>query len=97
LFRFVAGGINQIMSLSGTIPIMYNGAQYNIPITVWIPEPYPYKPPVSLVTPVGNMIIKSKHQHVDSAGIVYLPYISAWNPRYLILFYYLFYFVFPFF
>ena len=26
------------------------------------------------------MVIKQKHQHVDSAGIVYLPYITAWNP-----------------
>lgn len=26
------------------------------------------------------MIIKPKHRHVDSAGMVYLPYLSTWSP-----------------
>lgn len=71
---------NSIMFLSGTVPIFYNKAQYNIPVNIWITEHYPFQPPICYVTPTPEMIIKPKHKHVDSAGMIYMPYLSSWNP-----------------
>jgi len=72
---------NQILYFAGTIPIFYSGAQYNIPISIWIVEDYPFSPPTCYVTPTADMIIKPKHKHVDSNGLCYLPYLSSWNPN----------------
>jgi len=72
---------NQILFLTGTIPIFYNGAQYNIPVAIWVVETYPYSPPVAYVTPTSDMIIKPRHRHVDSGGMCYHPYLSSWNPN----------------
>jgi len=79
----LAHGASQsnILYLAGTVPIFYNGTQYNIPVNIWIIEAYPFSPPVCYVTPTPGMIIKSKHRHVDSSGMCYLPYLSNWNPN----------------
>lgn len=58
----------------------YKGSRYNIPMTFWIVEMYPYHPPVCFVSPTANMMIKSKHKHVDDNGQCYLPYTANWNP-----------------
>jgi len=71
---------NPILYLAGTIPILYNNNQYNIPIAIWVVEAYPFAPPSCFVTPTADMIIKPKHRHVDSQGMCYLPYLSSWNP-----------------
>ena len=68
-----------LLSLSGTIPIYYKGSTYHIPIFIWIPYEYPYRPPSIYVTPTNEMRIKERHKHVDSAGMVYLPYLNQWN------------------
>ncbi len=31
----------RLLKTEGTIPVHYQGAKYNIPILVWIPEHYP--------------------------------------------------------
>jgi len=49
-------------------------------VNIWVVENYPYAPPSCYITPTSDMIIKSKHRHVDSNGVVYLPYLSSWNP-----------------
>lgn len=41
----------QIMFLSGTVPIVYNSVQYNIPVSIWLVETYPLSPPLAYVTP----------------------------------------------
>jgi len=69
-----------VLYLAGTIPIFYNNVQYNIPVSIWLTEAYPFAPPVCYVTPTPDMIIKPKHRHVDSQGMCYLPYLSTWNP-----------------
>jgi len=74
-------GAGQVVYLAGTIPVMYNGVQYNIPVSIWVVDAYPHAPPVAYVTPTPDMIVKPKHRHVDSAGMTYLPYLSSWNAR----------------
>eukprot|EP01112_Ceratiomyxa_fruticulosa_P010891 TRINITY_DN2903_c0_g1_i1.p1 TRINITY_DN2903_c0_g1~~TRINITY_DN2903_c0_g1_i1.p1 ORF type:complete len:387 (+),score=78.78 TRINITY_DN2903_c0_g1_i1:171-1331(+) len=69
-----------LLHLVGTIPIIYGGVQYNIPIKLWIVDQYPYAPPTVFVSPTPEMIITPRHKHVDAAGMVYLPYLSTWSP-----------------
>jgi ESCRT-I complex subunit TSG101 len=66
--------------LSGVIPISYNGANYNIPVTIYIDPPYPNQPPRIFVTPTADMMIKPNHKSVDANGRVYLPELTRWNP-----------------
>jgi len=73
------GRTSTLLQLHGTVPIYFKGAQYNIPVTIWIGEKYPLVPPTCYVTPTKDMRIKSKHRHVDMHGMVYLPYLNQWN------------------
>jgi len=72
----------QLLCLYGTVPIFYNNSQYNIPVTIWVVDQYPMLPPTVFVSPTPDMIIKPRHQHVDSTGMTYLPYLSSWNISY---------------
>jgi len=74
--------ILQMVNLRGTIPISYRQAVYNIPISIQIPESYPFLAPSVFVVPTENMIISPNHGHVDPAtGTCYLPYLKTWNPQ----------------
>lgn len=77
-----------LLTLSGTIPMYYKGARYNIPMNFFIVEMYPYHPPMCFVAPSESkssynntnnidMIIKPRHRHVNSQGLCYLPYLST--------------------
>ena len=69
-----------VLALTGTLPIYYRSNCYHIPVSLFIPEEYPFRPPVAYVTPTRDMRIKERHPHVDSAGVVYLPYLHQWGP-----------------
>jgi len=77
--NFTNGTKKQLLNLYGTIPMMFRGTKYNIPMSFWIPETYPQSAPISFVSPTETMIIKPKHRHVDSQGRCYSPYLSRWN------------------
>ena len=70
-----------LLSLTGTVPIYYKHVGYHIPIAIYLPLHYPLHPPSVYVTPTRDMRIKERHKHVDSAGVVYLPYLHEWNGR----------------
>eukprot|EP00871_Galdieria_phlegrea_P005486 jgi/Galph1/5939/GphlegSOOS_G4617.1 len=74
------GMVSKLICLGGTIVIRYKGNGYNIPVDIWIPEPYPNYPPLVYVTPTSDMYIAKNHPHVDSSGLVYLPYLADWKP-----------------
>lgn len=57
------------------------GAKYNIPILIWLPERYPTQAPLVYVTPTSNMIVKIGHSFVDPSGLVRSPYLSHWMPN----------------
>jgi hypothetical protein len=57
------------------------GAKYNIPILIWLPERYPSQAPLVYVTPTSNMIVKIGHSFVDPSGLVHSPYLSHWMPN----------------
>ncbi|OQR99144.1 hypothetical protein ACHHYP_07257 [Achlya hypogyna] len=73
------GTTSTMLSLSGTIPIYYNGNQYNIPVEIWMPEAYPFAAPTCYVRPTADMMIRPGHPHVDQNGLILLPYSTHWD------------------
>jgi len=75
------GAESSLLVLGGTIPISYQGNTYNIPMEIFITEGYPMTPPMCYVRPTASMALKIPHRHVDTEGLVYLPYLHTWNAR----------------
>eukprot|EP00457_Paulinella_chromatophora_P005997 gb/GEZN01006015.1/.p1 GENE.gb/GEZN01006015.1/~~gb/GEZN01006015.1/.p1 ORF type:complete len:387 (+),score=80.06 gb/GEZN01006015.1/:86-1246(+) len=73
------GTCQRLLYFNGTIPITIQGVTYHIPVNMWLPLNFPQMPPICYVTPTATMFIKPRHQHVDLQGMVYLPYLHAWN------------------
>jgi len=59
----------------------YKGASYNIPLDIYLPPPYPVRPPVAFVRPTSTMLVKENHRHVAPDGMVYMPYLHEWRPH----------------
>ncbi|GAB0490227.1 hypothetical protein MMPV_001459 [Pyropia vietnamensis] len=71
-----------LLCLHGTLPVVYQGATYNIPIELLLTVNHPLHPPLVYVRPTHSMVIAPQHRHVDVDGKVYLPYLSEWShPR----------------
>ncbi|PWW75334.1 UEV-domain-containing protein [Tuber magnatum] len=66
-----------LLHLHGTIPVLFRGATYNIPLTIWLPHTYPRQPPMAFVTPAKDMLIRPGN-HVDPSGRCYHPYLANW-------------------
>ena len=54
-------------------------AGYYVPLAVFLRADHPQNPPVCIVTPTPDMMIKPNHNHVDVQGVVYLPYLHTWS------------------
>ncbi|XP_052018291.1 ubiquitin-conjugating enzyme E2 variant 3 isoform X6 [Apodemus sylvaticus] len=67
-----------LLNFTGTIPVMYQGKTYNIPIRFWILDSHPFAPPICFLKPTANMEI-SVGKHVDAKGRIYLPYLQNWS------------------
>mmetsp|Transcript_14670 Transcript_14670/g.16280 ORF Transcript_14670/g.16280 Transcript_14670/m.16280 type:complete len:463 (+) Transcript_14670:23-1411(+) len=70
-----------LVKIAGTIPANFRGSNYNVPIAMYLPLGYPQQRPIVYVTPTPQMRIKQNHPHVDSSGVVYLPYLSSWHKQ----------------
>eukprot|EP00762_Andalucia_godoyi_P003982 ANDGO_05607.mRNA.2 Protein ELC len=68
-----------VIALTGTIPIDFRGAQYNIPVSIHIPHAYPIQPPIPVVVPTPQMIIKEGHKNVQATGTFVHPYLQNWK------------------
>ena len=64
------GRVTRLLRAEGTVPIYYQGAKYNIPIKMFLPEGFPRVGPICYVTPTSNMLIKPGHGLVDGGGLV---------------------------
>lgn len=69
-----------LLILSGTIPIEYRTATYNIPVDIWIPRQYPREPPITYVRPTNDMLIR-KSINVDPSGRVQIEYLQRWERK----------------
>ncbi|KAG0299482.1 hypothetical protein BGZ98_010020 [Dissophora globulifera] len=67
-----------LLSLIGTIPIVYQSATYNIPVAFWLPTTYPTVAPIVFVTPTALMLVKAG-KYVDISGKCYHPYLAYWS------------------
>nr|XP_012621065.1 ubiquitin-conjugating enzyme E2 variant 3 isoform X2 [Microcebus murinus] len=67
-----------LLNFTGTIPVMYQGNTYNLPIRFWILDSHPFAPPICFLKPTANMGI-SVGKHVDAQGRIYLPYLQNWS------------------
>lgn len=74
---FPNGNSALLLHLSGTIPVLFRGATYRFPISLWVPHAYPREPPLVYVTPTETMVVRPG-QHVDPQGQVYHPYLVGW-------------------
>ncbi|CAN8077262.1 unnamed protein product [Agarophyton chilense] len=70
----------RLVVLQGTIPIVYKGAPYKIPVHVWVMAYHPLGPPHIFVVPTNTMVLRPRHPHVAENGFVHLPYLSQWDP-----------------
>ncbi|XP_052202120.1 protein ELC-like [Diospyros lotus] len=67
-----------LLQADGTIPMLFQGVTYNIPIVIWLMESYPRHPPLVYVNPTRDMIIKRPHSFVNPSGLVSTPYLQNW-------------------
>ena len=77
-FVFDTGEVTQMLNLTGTIPVEYKGATYNIPVVFWFLLEFPNVAPMSFVVPTKDMQLKVSH-HVDHTGKIYLDYLALWS------------------
>ncbi|KAK4150718.1 protein ELC [Chaetomidium leptoderma] len=75
---FPNGASALLLHLTGTIPVLFRGATYRFPISLWVPHAYPREPPLVYVTPTETMVVRPG-QHVDPQGQVYHPYLVGWS------------------
>lgn len=61
--------------LEGTVPIVYQGATYNIPVEIFIMLSHPIETPLVYVRPISTMMIKPGHTFVNADGLVSTKYV----------------------
>ncbi|XP_048100678.1 uncharacterized protein LOC125295448 [Alosa alosa] len=69
----------KLVYLGGTIPVVYEGNTYNIPVRIWIHETHPQSPPKCCVWPSVFMVINTKSSFVDASGHVHLHCLNNWK------------------
>ncbi|KAG5321124.1 TS101 protein, partial [Pseudoatta argentina] len=79
-FVFNDGSRKELLNLQGTIPVVYKGSCYNIPICIWLMDTHPNNAPMCYVKPTADMHIKVS-MFVDHNGKIYLPYLHDWVPH----------------
>ncbi|XP_035520925.1 tumor susceptibility gene 101 protein [Morone saxatilis] len=72
------GTTKDLMSLTGTIPVMFGDKTYNIPVCLWIEESYPQTAPICYVRPTREMVV-IKGKYISNNGEVLLPYLEEWK------------------
>ncbi|VFQ85252.1 unnamed protein product [Cuscuta campestris] len=78
IFTHNDGRTVYLLQADGTVPMLFQGVTYNIPVVIWLMESYPRHPPLVFVNPTRDMIIKRPHPFVNPSGIVAIPYLQSW-------------------
>lgn len=58
--------------------LVFPGRKYNTPILMWLLESFPFTPPVCMLRPTANMVIR-EGRHVDPRGRIHLPSLHNWD------------------
>eukprot|EP00049_Salpingoeca_infusionum_P002844 m.60493 g.60493 ORF g.60493 m.60493 type:complete len:413 (-) comp11820_c0_seq1:483-1721(-) len=81
-YTFPDGRDPEILCLTGTIPMSYQGNTYHTPIRAWLPIEFPYKAPMCYVVPSVNMKLSPNTPNMEpSSGFLTTPAIVQWNAR----------------
>ncbi|XP_074488334.1 ubiquitin-conjugating enzyme E2 variant 3 [Sebastes fasciatus] len=67
-----------LLKLIGNIPVKYGGHTYNFPVQLWLMDSFPFTPPICLLRPTPNMVIR-EGKHVDAGGRLHLPGLHNWD------------------
>ncbi|KAK9861601.1 hypothetical protein WJX84_010622 [Apatococcus fuscideae] len=78
-YTYPSGSTFMLLKAEGTLPMVYQGVKYNIPVCVWLPEQFPWTAPILYVVPTPDMIIKPRHSFVDPSGLAMTPYLRHWT------------------
>ncbi|MED6255975.1 hypothetical protein ATANTOWER_017780, partial [Ataeniobius toweri] len=70
----------KLVHLSGTLPVLYQGSQYNVPVCIWLHETHPASRPRCFVCPSVSMVINLSCPYVDSSGTITLDGLKNWTP-----------------
>ncbi|XP_053304434.1 ubiquitin-conjugating enzyme E2 variant 3 isoform X2 [Spea bombifrons] len=77
-YTFKDGSQKELLSLSGTIPMKFQGCLYNIPVLLWLLDSHPFAPPLCFLKPTESMAVRVG-KHIDAQGRIYLPYLQNWS------------------
>ncbi|XP_068168507.1 ubiquitin-conjugating enzyme E2 variant 3 [Antennarius striatus] len=68
----------ELLKLIGNLPVQFQGRSYNFPIQLWLLDSFPFSPPVCLLRPTANMVIR-EGKHVNPSGRIFLPGLHNWD------------------
>ncbi|KAK3526601.1 hypothetical protein QTP70_030740 [Hemibagrus guttatus] len=77
-YTFTDNSQKELLKVVGNIPVRYQGHSYNLPIQLWLLDSFPFTPPICLLRPTANMMIR-EGKHVDAKGRIYLPALHNWD------------------
>ncbi|XP_054452609.1 E3 ubiquitin-protein ligase RNF31 isoform X2 [Anoplopoma fimbria] len=69
----------KLLYLSGTVPVHYEGSEYNIPVCIWLHETHPVSRPRCFVCPSVSMVINPSCSCVDASGNILLDGLTNWT------------------
>ncbi|KAM8849745.1 E3 ubiquitin-protein ligase RNF31 isoform 3-T3 [Spinachia spinachia] len=69
----------KLVYLSGTVPVHYEGSEYNIPVCIWLHETHPLSRPRCFICPSVSMVINPSCSSVDASGNIHLDGLTNWT------------------
>ncbi|KAG7219153.1 hypothetical protein INR49_006312 [Caranx melampygus] len=69
----------KLVYLAGTVPVHYEGTEYNIPVCIWLHETHPVSRPRCYVCPSTSMVINPYCPCVDASGNISLDGLRNWT------------------
>nr|XP_046250367.1 ubiquitin-conjugating enzyme E2 variant 3 [Scatophagus argus] len=77
-YTFTDSTQKDLLKLIGNLPVQYEGRSYNFPVQLWLLDSFPFTPPICLLRPTSNMVIR-EGKHVDARGRMFLPGLHNWD------------------
>uniref|UniRef100_A0A3P9HMU6 Si:dkey-181m9.8 n=1 Tax=Oryzias latipes TaxID=8090 RepID=A0A3P9HMU6_ORYLA len=69
----------KLVFLAGTLPILYEGSTYNIPVCVWLHVTHPESCPRCYVCPSASMVINPSCPCINASGNISLDGLTKWT------------------
>ncbi|XP_074505872.1 E3 ubiquitin-protein ligase RNF31 [Sebastes fasciatus] len=69
----------KLVFVAGTLPVVYEGSKYNIPVCIWLHETHPVSRPRCFVCPSVSMVINPSCSFVDASGNISLNGLKNWT------------------